>query len=247
MFSSRIAVVPAAKRADADRRRGPINSQSRGRRTTPKPRGHASAHQLASLPAPLILPTLCPRLPLGVSALPKAVDPNRTTVMSPSRDMAKDPDYTKPPKFSPDSDFHDWRKRVAGWVATIKQAYTKGTDRSMSTKFTLLARIFYLEALPEAQRSIIDEDIANNVIDLYSDDDQIGMVLKMVNKVAMDAPIAQVSRLINTYQTLMTCKRKKDERLPVFAERFHGLAGKHLRQVGASFLSDGASFGDHSP
>ena len=154
--------------------------------------------------------------------------------MSPSRDMEKDPDYTKPPKFSPDVDFHDWRKRVAGWVATIKQAYTKGTDRSMSTKFTLLAWVLYLEALPEAQRSIIDEDIAKNVIDLYSDDDQIGMVLKMLNKVGMDAPIAQVSRLMNTYQTVMTCKRKKDERLPVFAARFRGLSGKHLRHVGAS-------------
>ena len=33
--------------------------------------------------------------------------------------MAKSQDFMKPPRFSPDGDFQDWRKKVANWVATI--------------------------------------------------------------------------------------------------------------------------------
>ena len=157
--------------------------------------------------------------------------------MSPPRDTAKEPDYTKPPRFHPEIDFQEWRKRVAAWVATIKKAHEKGNDRSLQTKYTLLARIFYSEALPEAQKSLVDDEISKGEIDLYNDSDPVEMVLKIVNAVAVDAPISQVTRLISSYQTVISCTRKKEERLSAFAMRFRGLAGKHLRYCGASSSS----------
>ena len=36
--------------------------------------------------------------------------------------MAKEVDYMKPPRFNPDGDFQDWRKRVAEWIATMKKS-----------------------------------------------------------------------------------------------------------------------------
>ena len=148
--------------------------------------------------------------------------------------MAKEPDYTRPPKFHPDVDFQDWRKKIGEWVATIKKAHDQGQDRALQTRFTLLGRIFYSEALPDAHKSLVDDGIAKKKIDLFNDNDPVETVLSIVNVVAVDAPISQVTRLIATYQNVISCTRKKDERLSLFASRFRGLAGKHLRYCGAS-------------
>ena len=75
------------------------------------------------------------------------------------------------------------------------------------------------------------------MIGLYNVDDPVQTVLKIFNIVAVDAPIAQITRLINTYQSVISCTRKKDERLSIFASRFRGLASKHLRYCGASTSS----------
>ena len=83
--------------------------------------------------------------------------------------MAKEPDYTRPPKFHPEVDFQDWRKKVGEWVATIKKAHDQGQDRALQTRFTLLGRIFYSEALPDAQKSLVDDEIAKKNIDLFND------------------------------------------------------------------------------
>ena len=143
----------------------------------------------------------------------------------------------KPPRFHPDGDLQDWRKLVAEWVATIKMGNDLGKDRSIKTKYALLACIFYSESLPDAQKSLVDDEISKGVIGLYNDDDPVQTVLKIVNIVAIDAPIAQITRLINTYQSVISCTRKKDERLSIFASRFRGLASKHLRYCGASTSS----------
>lgn len=74
-------------------------------------------------------------------------------------------------------------------------------------------------------------------INLFNNDDPVTTVLRIVNIVAVDAPISQVTRLINTYQQFMSCTRRKDERISLFASRFRGLAGKHLRYCGASASS----------
>ena len=154
--------------------------------------------------------------------------------MSPPRETSNETDYTKPPRFHPEVDFQDWRKRVAEWVATIKKAHDHGQDRRLSTRYTLLGQVFYTEALPIAQKSLVDDEISKGTIDLFTNEDPVKTVLAIVNLVAVDAPIAQVTRLINTYQAVVSCTRKKDERLSLFASRFRGLAGKHLRYCGVS-------------
>ena len=125
--------------------------------------------------------------------------------------MAKEQDYIKPPLFHPDGDFQDWRRRVAEWVGTMKKANDLGQDCAIKTKYALLARIFHSEALPEAQKSLVDDEVEKGKIDQYNDDDPVKTVLAMVNVVAVDAPIAQVTRLISTYQKVVSCQRKKDE------------------------------------
>ena len=102
------------------------------------------------------------------------------------------------------------------------------------TNFALLGRMFYNEALPEPQKSLVDDEISKGLLNLYNDDDPVKTVLVMVNIVAVDGSLAQVSRLISTYQSVVSCTRKKDERLSIFASRFRGLASKHLRHCGVS-------------
>ena len=56
----------------------------------------------------------------------------------------------------------------------------------------------------DSQRSLVDDEISKGMIDLYKEDDQVETVLKIVNLVAVDAPIAQITRLINTYQSFIS-------------------------------------------
>lgn len=86
--------------------------------------------------------------------------------MGPGCNLAKEEDYKKPPRFHLDGAFQNWRKRVAEYVSTIKKAYEKGNDLHLSTKFTLIARIIYVETLPEAQKSLVDNEISEGAIDL---------------------------------------------------------------------------------
>ena len=151
--------------------------------------------------------------------------------------MQKDSELRKLPKFHPDGDFHDWRKRVAEWVATMKKANDHGEDRSIRTRFQLLGRILYQEALPDAQKSLVDDAINKKQLNLFSNEDPVKLVLKIVNVVAIDPPMAQVTRLITSYQNVMNCTRKNKERLSMFASRFRGLAGKLLRHIQSSSTS----------
>ena len=80
----------------------------------------------------------------------------------------------------------------------------------------------------------MDDEIAKNEINLHNDTDPVKTMLAIVNTVAVDSPISQVTRLINTYQSVISCTRKKDEHLSLFASRFRGLASNHLRYCGAS-------------
>lgn len=48
---------------------------------------------------------------------------------------------------------------------------------------------------------------------------------------------AQITRLINKYQTVISYTRKKDDRLSWFASRFRRLAGRDFRFCGAFYSS----------
>lgn len=148
--------------------------------------------------------------------------------------MVMDVDYTRPPKFHEDGEFQDWQKRVAEWTETLKKAYEKGQDRQISTRFTLLGRVFYTEALKDAQRCLVYDSVARKEFDFDNDDDPIKLVLSIVNIVAVDAPISHVTRLIKSYQVVISYRREKNKKVLMFASRFPVLPEKHLRQTFAS-------------
>ena len=119
----------------------------------------------------------------------------------------------------------------------MKEAHDKGEDRSLKTQYKLLGRILYSQALPEAQRARVDEEIANGNISL-SDNDDVGnpikVVLSIVNLVAIDPPTARVTRLFSSYQDVMNCGIRRDENLSNFVSHFRGLADKQLMHAHAS-------------
>lgn len=59
-------------------------------------------------------------------------------------------------------------------------------------------------------------------------EDQIAAVAYIVELIAVDTPIAVVTQLINFYSKVTTCRRKKNEDLPVFVSTDCGLAADHL-------------------
>ena len=80
----------------------------------------------------------------------------------------------------------------------VQTAAEKETDRTYKTIWATLGRWFYDRALPSAQQSIVDEAQAKGVID-YKQDNQIAAVKDIVELIAVDPPIATVSRLISSF------------------------------------------------
>ena len=62
-------------------------------------------------------------------------------------------------------------------------------------------------------------------------------VRDIVNLIAIDPLIAMVSKLINSFHRVSTCRQKKNEDLSVFVSRFRGLAAEHLMHSNASTSS----------
>lgn len=73
----------------------------------------------------------------------------------------------------------------------------------------------------------MDEAQANGQIN-YKQGDQVEAVCQIVESVAVDPPIAIVSRLIASYNKVTNCWRRGHESLSFFVSRFRGLAADHL-------------------
>lgn len=158
--------------------------------------------------------------------------------MCPGGDKAKSSslDFTKPPFFSTDSDVQEWRKRVADWVATMKDAFDKGEDRNLKPQYWLMGRILFNQ-LPTFQQNMVDEAVKKRLINLGTSDDPndpIQTVISIVNLVAFDHPVAMVTRITASFQRVMSCRQGKKETLKKFVSRFYGLSAKYMGHLGAS-------------
>lgn len=142
-----------------------------------------------------------------------------------------------PPMFTPDGDLRDWRRRVGRWVDYVKAAHDTGVDRHFKTIYKILGRTLYERGLPVDQQAIVEEAQVKGIINYKQDDDPIASVRDIVRTVAVDPPIATVSRLIASFKNVMNCRRGNKETLPVFVSRFRGLAAKHLLHAKVSSSS----------
>jgi hypothetical protein len=142
------------------------------------------------------------------------------------------------PTLMPGQDLYIWRKAVAEWVDLVSTAAAHSHDRHFKTVNATLGRQLY-RALPASQRSIVDEAQARGAIN-FRQEDQLKAVEEIVKLLATDPPMAIVSRLINTFSKVISCKRKPKEDLNQFTSRFWGLAADHLMHANASSSSQTA-------
>ena len=84
---------------------------------------------------------------------------------------------------------------------------------------------------------MLDEAQAKGTIDYLQTSDPVGAVRDIVLAVAIDPPIAMVTRLISSFQKVTSCRRQKNEDLTVFVSRFKSLAATHLLHANASSSS----------
>lgn len=138
----------------------------------------------------------------------------------------------EPPVFHPDQDHLEWRKSVSAWVDLIKASAEGGEEKLYKTLFATLGRRLF-ESLPFAQKSIIEEAQVNGKID-YKQSDSIKAVKQIVDLIAIDPPITVVTRLIDTFNAVINCKRGANETITNYVSRFHGLASKHLIRAGTT-------------
>ena len=103
-----------------------------------------------------------------------------------------------PPMFSASGDPQEWRREVARWADFIITAADKSKDKAYPTVKATLARDLYERGLPRAQKSIVDEAQAKRRLD-YRQDDQVKAVSEIVELLAVDPPIAVVTRLISSF------------------------------------------------
>ena len=142
-----------------------------------------------------------------------------------------------PPGFSADCDLQEWRRRVGRWVDIVKTAQDNGTDRHVQTIYNIFGRALFERALPPDQQTMVDEAQAKGTIDYLQTSDPVATVRDIVDTVAVDPPIAMVTRLISSFQKVTSCRRSKNEDLRVFVSRFRGLAATHLLHAIASSSS----------
>jgi hypothetical protein len=133
---------------------------------------------------------------------------------------------------------YSWRKAVAEWVDLVTTAASQSSDRHFKTVRATLGLQLY-RALSASHRSVVDEAQARGAIN-YCQDDQVVAVNELVQLLATDPPMAVVSRLISTFNKVISCKRRPKENISTFVSRFWGLAADHLMKVGASSSSQKA-------
>jgi hypothetical protein len=142
------------------------------------------------------------------------------------------------PTLMPGQDLYIWRKAVAEWVDLVSTAAAHSHDHHFKTVNATLGRQLY-RALPASQRSIVDEAQARGAIN-FRQENQLKAVEEIVKLLATDPPMAIVSRLINTFSKVISCKRKPKEDINEFTSRFWGLAADHLMHANASTSSQTA-------
>ena len=137
-----------------------------------------------------------------------------------------------PPMFCPEKDLYAWRKNVSLWVDLVCISAEKGEDKFYKTMKATLALQLYTNGLPQAQKSIVDQAQEKGLID-YKQENQVKAVKEIVDLVATDPPISIVTRLIDSFNKVTGCRKKKGDDLSTFVSRFHGLAAEHLMNAGS--------------
>ena len=145
-------------------------------------------------------------------------------------------DKTDPPMFSPDKDFHRYRRQVANWLDMVVPSSKPPSDKIYKTAPATLGRLLYDRGLPAAQQSMVDEAQSKGLL-IYKKDDQVKAVMEIVNLIAVDAPNASVTRLINSFNKVKSCRRLKTEDVRTCISRFQGSAGEHLMHAGKTSSS----------
>jgi hypothetical protein len=159
--------------------------------------------------------------------------------MSPwNRDVDPKTPATEAPVLTSGQDLYIWRKAVAEWVDLVDTAAREPNDRQFKTIRATLGRQLY-RALPASHRSVVDEAQARGLVN-YRQENQLRAVDELVELIATDPPMAVVSRLINTFNKVVGCKRKPKEAINTFVSRFWGLAADHLMHAGTSSSSQTA-------
>ena len=143
---------------------------------------------------------------------------------------------TDPPMFSPNKDFYQYRRQVANWLDMALTSSKVPSDMVYKTVLATLVRLLYDRGLPAAQQSIIDEAQSRGLLN-YKQDDQVKGLMEVVNLIALHAAIAIVTRSINSFNKVTTCRRLKNEDVPTFISRFQCLAAEHLMHAGETSSS----------
>ena len=99
-----------------------------------------------------------------------------------------------------------------------------------------MARQLYARGLRPEHRAVVDEAQSKEQID-YRQEDQVQGVKEIVNLIAVDPPIAIVTRLISSFNKVTSCVRRNNEYLNIFVDRFRGVASQDLMHAGASTSS----------
>ena len=143
--------------------------------------------------------------------------------MSSGLEQGKGRGPTDPPRFSANKDLDVWRKQVANLVDLVATAAEKESDNLYKTVFDTLARQLYDRGLPQSQMSIVDEAQQRGLI-AYKQEDQVKAVKEIVDLIAVDPPIAWVTRLIDSFKQVTNFRKLRGEDLNAFVSRFQGLA-----------------------
>ena len=101
----------------------------------------------------------------------------------------------------------------------MKAAHDNGKDRHFQTIYKILSRALFEKGLPPDQQAMVDEAQAKSTIDFLQTSDPVAAVRDIVDTVAVDLPIAMVTRLISSFQKVTSCRRSKNEDLRVFVSR----------------------------
>ena len=145
-------------------------------------------------------------------------------------------DKTDPAMFSPDKDFYQYRRQVDNWLDMVVTSSKVPSNKIYKTVLANLGRLLYDRGLPAAQQSMVYEAQSNGLLN-YKQDDQVKAVMEIVNLIAVDAPIASVTRLINSFNKVTSCRRLISEDVRTFISRFQGFGAEHLMYAGEASSS----------
>ncbi len=148
---------------------------------------------------------------------------HRTTVMGRGSESSSSRGIADPPRFSPRQDLYAWRKSVENWVDLISVGASKGEDKHCKTVFATLGGHLYDRALPLAQEctSIMHRRASSSITSKMTKSQPYGKSSTLSLSIPL---LVVITRLINSFNKVVKCKRNKNESLTQFVSRFHGLA-----------------------